>query len=210
MKDKANLNHIHECQEQHVNIEKYKKSIFESNITEEEKNELIDFYIFNAPVLKNNKNPNGFNKSLKDYGWGTRQNNCQKLERALLKASSLQSFVFIKSWQIKNTLTNMDLNDSICISHERAVLKLNGKAEIEEDGLFRFVESENRMESLFRHIRNSLAHNRTFVFDNGFILLEDCDENENISARILVKIQTLIEWITILKSPKNSAKKNPI
>ena len=158
---------------------------------------IINFYIFNAPILKNGTS-NGFNKSLKDYGWGTTQNNANKLERSLLKASKLGNFIFLKSSTIENTIDSMDLNSSICISHERAVLKLNGKVTAEEDGSFVFTESETRMESLFRHIRNSFAHNRTYIFDNDFILLEDCDDSNKITAKILIEIKTLLKWIDVI------------
>ena len=197
---KENLNYLHICKSQKVEIARYKNSIFNAAIPLEDKLAIVDFYIFNAPILKNGVASNGFNKSLKDYEWGTQKNNAASLERALLKNSTLQSFVFIKSNSISNTLETMDLKDRICIEHERAVLKLEGKAEIDEAGIFHFSESETRMESFFRHIRNSLAHNRTYVFGNNFILLEDCDENKNITARLLIKINTLLNWIKVITS----------
>lgn len=195
----SNPNYIHTCSEVKVDIKVYKKSILHAYLLPIEQITIIDFYLFNAPVLKNGKKENGFNKSLKDYGWGTKENNVSKLERLLLKNSALGGFVCIKSNSLVNTLENMDLQEKICPVHERAVLKIDGKAEIDEAGSFRFTESENRMEALFRHIRNSLAHNRTYVFDNNFVLLEDCDENENITARILVKAETLLQWIRVVK-----------
>ena len=58
------------------------------------------------------------------------------------------------------------------------------------------------MECLFRHIRKTLAHNRTYQFENGNILLEDVDDNEKVSARILLSKRTLLDWIDIIAPPK--------
>lgn len=52
-------------------------------------------------------------------------------------------------------------------------------------------------ECLLTHIRNAFAHGNTFFFDNGNVLLEDKDSNK-ITARILISVQTLIDWIVII------------
>lgn len=49
---------------------------------------------------------------------------------------------------------------------------------------------------LFRHIRNSFSHANTYFFDNDYMLLEDKEKNR-ITARILIKQQTLLDWIKI-------------
>lgn len=58
-------------------------------------------------------------------------------------------------------------------------------------------------ESVLTHIRNSFAHGRTYFFDNGNVLLEDSDQRGIITARIILKMQTLLDWIsTIDKNQK--------
>ena len=64
----------------------------------------------------------------------------------------------------------MDLADEICIQHPRAVMKQNCSVSIQEDGTTIINQNETRMECLFRHIRNSFAHNHTYLFDNDNIL----------------------------------------
>lgn len=47
------------------------------------------------------------------------------------------------------------------------------------------TDSENEMSCLLRHIRNSFAHNSTYFFENGTILLEDKDKSK-CTARIFI------------------------
>ena len=53
-------------------------------------------------------------------------------------------------------------------------------------------------ESILTHIRNAFAHGLTYFFDNGNMLFEDKDNRGNISARMVLKQQTLIDWIRII------------
>lgn len=195
----VNENYIHNCGGKKVEIKKYIKPLTEMEIDKDKLLELIVFYLFNAPVLSASKPKNDFGlKSLKDYGW-VGNSDMVKLEGRLLRAAGLGMFCFIKSDSINQTLESMDLQDKICIEHPRAVLKHNCSPQLREDGSFSITQHETRMECLFRHIRNSLAHNHTYFFDNGYVLLEDCDDSEKVTARILIPKDALIEWVSIIK-----------
>ena len=50
---------------------------------------------------------------------------------------------------------------------------------------------------MFTHIRNAFAHGNTYFFENGNVLLEDKDGNK-ITARILIAVQTLVDWIRLI------------
>lgn len=194
-----NENFIHNCGLGKVKIKDNIKSITDMNFDNKQVIDILDFYLFHAPVLKSGKDADEFGlKSLKSYGW-LGNSAINKLEGQLLKASSIAVFCFIKSDSITYTLESMDLADEICIHHPRAVLKQNCNASIQEDGTAIISQNETRMECLFRHIRNAFAHNHTYLFDNDNILLEDCDESGKISARILMPKNTLIEWMNIIK-----------
>lgn len=52
-------------------------------------------------------------------------------------------------------------------------------------------------EAFFTHIRNSFAHGNTYFFDNGNVLLEDKNRS-NITAMILIRQQTLLDWISLI------------
>ena len=194
---KANENYIHNCGNDKVKIDNYIKSILRMGFSDIQLKNIINFYLCNTPMLKNDKNDSPFGlKTLKSYGWVGNQ--LSKLEGKLLKAANIGNFILIKSDRIDETLKNMDLSEKICIEHPRAVLKQNFSVTVKENGTANISETETRMECLFRHIRNPIAHNHTYCFDNGNIILEDRDEKGIISAVILMPKQALLEWIDIV------------
>jgi len=167
--------------------------------TDEEFKSIIEFFVLNAPVLKADKTDDFGLKSLKNFGWYG-SSGMNKLECELLKASQLPFLCFIRSSSINATLEQMNLNDQICIEHPRAVLMQNYSFSILENGVPKIENAETRMECLFRHIRNSIAHNHTYVFDNGFIMLEDYDsKSKEVTARILIHKTALLRWIHVIK-----------
>lgn len=199
-KTKGNDNYLHACNEDKVEIANYKKSIIDAGLSKDDLDKILRVFLFGAPTLKNSKDTNGFNKRLRDYGWGVSGYDRNKLERALLKNSSINSFVVIKSNSIAETRKIMNFESKMCVSHERILLKQNGSAVINELNEYSFDEKEDRMQCLFRHIRNSLAHNRTYLFENGFIFLEDIEgESEAVTACILVNLETLLRWADVLE-----------
>lgn len=123
-----------------------------------------------------------------------------RLEGRLLRAANLSTFCMIKANSISQILEAMDLVSRICCSHQRAVLRQLCTAKILEDGSVTINQGETRMECLFRHIRNSLAHNHTYMFENGNTMLEDSDDNESLSAKILIPRDALLEWMEIVKN----------
>ncbi len=191
---------IHTCNEDKYPINPYKKPITDMGYTEQEIIRIISFYLLNAPICNDGKKEIGLS-SLRDYGWSG-LSDLNSLERKLLEASDLPRFCIMKSSTIKKTISSMNLNDNICISHPRAVMKLNCKVELREDNTFTITNRETRMTCLFRHIRNAMAHNKTYLFPNDCILLEDIDENKNISARILIPKNSLIKWIDIIEGKR--------
>lgn len=198
-KKHINENFLHNCGGSKVRIKENIKSITDMNFENKQVLDILEFYLFHAPVLKSGKDDDEFGlKSLKKYGWSG-NSAINKLEGRLLKASSIAVFCFIKSDSITQTLESMDLLDEICVQHPRAVLKQNCSSSIQEDGTTVISQHETRMECLFRHIRNSFAHNHTYLFENDNILLEDSDESGKISARILMPKKALIEWMDIIK-----------
>jgi hypothetical protein len=198
-KKNINENYIHNCGFQQHAVKTYIKSIADMGFDAQECVDILKFYVFNAPVLTSNKAGNSFGlKSLKEYGWAGNQD-MSKLEGRLLKSAKLGMFCFLKSDSISQTLDAMNLGKKVCIEHPRSVIRQNCKASAKEDGSVHIDQKETRMECLFRHIRNSLAHNRTYDFNNGNIMLEDCDENGKISARIIIPKRALIDWMKIIK-----------
>jgi hypothetical protein len=195
----VNENYVHNCGLQQYVLTEYVKSIVDMGFEKQECLDILEFYLFNAPILKSDKKGDSFGlKSLRDYGWNG-NSEMSKLEGRLLKAAGLGMFCIIKSDSISQTLVSMDLEMKVCIEHPRAVMSQKCKVSVQEDGLVVVNQQETRMECLFRHIRNSLAHNHTYDFNNGNIMFEDCDENNNISARIIIPKHSMIDWMNIVK-----------
>ncbi len=199
-----NENFIHNCNCDKVNIKDYMKSMTELTWSNDELFQIIDFYLCHAPIVKASKKIDGnlFGlKKLRDYGWfgNSGKEGLTKLEGLLLQSSNIQNFCMLNSNSIDDTLKSMHMYDEICSVHPRSVLKRNVKIEVLENNSVNINPTETRMEALFRHIRNSLAHNRLYGFDNGNIMLEDINEKKKITARILISKNTLLDWIPIIK-----------
>ncbi|MDR3364489.1 MAG: hypothetical protein LBS91_06030 [Clostridiales Family XIII bacterium] len=193
-------NHMHSCNGETVVLREFTGSLSDSSLTKAEIILIVNFYLFHAPVISNSLGTQDKfgHMRLRDYGWADARH-MNQLERLLLAGSSIPSFIMLKSESIKGTLSSMLLDDIVCIEHPRAVMKINSDVKISEANEVKVSTKETRMECLFRHIRNSLAHNCIYVFANGNILLEDSDEKENLSARILIQPKSLIDWIEIIK-----------
>lgn len=149
---KTNENYKHECDCKPVNIANYHSSLSDFPFSAEEIKEIVEFYIFHAPILKNEKETIGkFGlRSLGSYGWRTSAG-LNSLERKLLSSSNMPFFCILKSDSIDETAKALKLDESICIDHPRAILLLNRKIKVLENGEISF-DCEPRMLCLFRHI----------------------------------------------------------
>ncbi len=197
MSKRTNENYIHMCGTAKIKISDYTTHISSMNFSQEEIVDIYSFYLEQAPILKSSAPTDVFGlKKLLEYGWRGNSDMSQ-LEGQLLKAGHLAHFIMIKADSIDNTLREMDLLENCCSEHPRAVLKQESKVTVNEDGSVQVAQTETRMECLFRHIRNSLAHGRTYYFENDNIMLEDTDGSK-ITARILIPARALIEWISII------------
>lgn len=165
--------------------------------TADEQATLYRFYIHEALTGKAEKS-SSTTRSLADLGWaGTKKLN--ELERELLKAAGMHSFVMLGSNSIKETLKAMAFGDALCAEHPRCLLRRRTDLYLQETGVVRHDYTQNRMECLFTHLRNGFAHGLVHVFDNGNVLIEDYKDSKQTAA-ILVKAQTLLDWIEIVET----------
>jgi hypothetical protein len=201
---KKKKKNTHDCNEKRKEFDNCAKSIIDMKFEGGDSiDKILEFYLFHA-LTNNSDNAEaerpsdkfGF-KKLKDYGWGGK--NLPALERELLKTSQIESFCFIKANSIKETLKAMNLDGRICFKHPRAVMKQDFSVSVQENGKAKITQTETRLQCLFRHIRNSLAHNRTYLLDEDMILFEDAD-GKKITARILMPKVALLTWIEVIKA----------
>lgn len=188
----------HHCTGEKVSKIENKKSLKDSLFSHAQIDMIWDFYVTHAIC-----GGSGLERSVIDYGWtkdDKKSSGYPAIEKALFDIADLsRKICFIRAKTCKDTLTAMDLSeDLICVNHERAVLLQNYNISIDENDTIQFSGGgENHVNCLFRHIRNALAHGNTYFFDNGMVLLEDKD-NSKITASILIKQQSLLDWIRVI------------
>lgn len=195
----------HNCNE--IKMAKMKKSLHDSDFSRKAVDIIWDFYVTHTIA-----GGSGMSRTQKDYGWNS---STTELEEELKRISDIDDFHLVRAKSINQSLRAMDLaDDEICAVHPRSVMRQNYTVSVSETEELRLKNDESRIEAIFRHIRNALAHGNTYFFDNGYILLEDKNNNERkhskenddpekakenelrqITAEILIKEETLLEWI---------------
>ncbi len=194
----------HKCESQKIEWQSYKRSLRDSSFSHAQVSMIWDFYVTHSFA-----GGSGQGYSLEDYGWDLKkgkEKTLTTLEEELMQMAEIDKLCCVRSTTIKDTLIACNLSGKhICIEHPRAVLMQNYSMTIDENETMKFAGgggAENRITCLFRHIRNSVAHGNTYFFDNSAILLEDKDGSKKITARILLKQKTLLDWISIIDKDK--------
>ena len=181
-----------------VSLNGNEKTLRDSSLSDEEICTIFDFYVSHAPILKSGDNNKFGLRNLVEYGWRG-NSSLSALEKKLLMSSGMHNIVIKRSQTITQTLEKMDLGEEICLSGPRSVIMQDCKITLEESGKIKFDDQETRLVCLFRHIRNSLAHNQIYYFEDAdMILLEDSKNTNVTTARILIKTHTLIDWINVV------------
>ncbi len=179
-----------------MNIEllKYKKSINKSKFTNEQITVIWEFYVTKALV-----DSAGQKRSIQDdYGW----NKIPIKEMRELAKFNDNNYKVLLADKIDGTLKNMNLKleNNIITDIENTRAVFIAPYIIEDDKMPKNRKSEG--EVLLEHIRNSLAHGGTYFFENDMMLLEDKNGNR-ITARILIKQKTLLDWIKLIDKNQN-------
>ena len=151
---------------------------------------IIDFYLLNTPVTSLSSR----SVSLCERGWVTPWRKPFYLNRQLKQSSSNYKLLFSAATYnaVEEALTKADLKDDFPsnIEYERVCIYDNQK---------------NQFMSLFYHLRNSLAHGRFNIElldeDNYSYIFEDVAGKGNrvkVSARMIIREDTLLKWIKII------------
>lgn len=177
-------------------ISLYKKSIHEIGLSSDAEAIIWDFYVTRSFASSTSQK-----RSVNTFGIA------QIPIKQMMTAAriSTEDFVIIPCTTMPATLKNLDF--------ETSGKNIDGKAmetEIDIDRprlccIQKFTVKDDQgvspngspAECLFTHIRNAFAHGNTYFFDNGNVLLEDKDGSK-ITARILIAVQTLLDWIRLI------------
>lgn len=148
---------------------------------------LLKFFVVNTPCETTSRRA----ISLKEYGWKENYNSIYGLQKRLDAIIDFNSgnYIFTDEDDLLDRFEENKLMDNMLddIITERFVI---GKT----------LES-NKLLKLLRHIRNCFAHGKYIVVENSInqnvIIMQD-DNTYNVTARIVIKVDTLVGLIKII------------
>lgn len=139
-------------------------------------NKLVEFYLYTAPMIDSVHSRGDINEADQEEMIGR-----------ILHTVGLKNDVFLK--QIK------------AISFEKRHLSGEEIDFTRQAMICRRMNNETELHALLRHIRNAIAHGYVSIFQKKYVCFDDYDSVKNggkHSARIVVSIETLITWKSIL------------
>lgn len=182
-----------------VEVQNHKCSINESSYSHEQIIAIWEFY-----VTKSIAKTASQKRTLADYGL-PRMPWKEMMDIADLKENTVK---IVPANSIRKTLEKFDLeitegeknekhNKAIEIDIPKIACLTPYSIADEDPPKPKFGDAE----SVLTHIRNALAHGNTYFFDNGYLMLEDRDGSSGeITARMILKQKTLLDWIGIIDS----------
>lgn len=152
---------------------------------------LLNFYIIQNPSLNSGKNPTSAQYYNIKERWGF---NCWQ-KGDTLKTRLIETIPNYNA-SVRHVSTERDMTRPLI------ELELMDAKKIPVETKICIVDvSQNIFLSIFRHIRNGLAHGRFLFFKDNektFLFVEDC-RHPNVTARIVIDVEILIMWIDIIK-----------
>lgn len=172
----------------------YKKSIYSIGLTREEEAIIWDFYVTKSVAASASQKRNVSEYGLKQLPYK------EMIASAGIKEERVK---ILLANSINETLKNFGLDfgkigtpteEEIDIDELRIVCQTPFSISDEESPKAKYSPAE----SLLTHIRNAFAHGNTYFFENQNVLLEDKDNRGAITARILLNVKTLLDWISLI------------
>ena len=179
-----------------VKIQDYKKSINETAFSQQQILLIWDFYVTKAIASSASQG-----RKPTDYGI-KRLNIADFIKTAGIDDNGTK---FLLADSMPKTLKNMDFvtsgekGDPVEIDIDAPRIAFTTPYTISDDEPPKAKNNCSRAESLLTHMRNAFAHGNTYFFDNGNALFEDKIERKT-TAMILIKQQTLLDWIVQVDS----------
>lgn len=179
-----------------VIVQDFHKAIYNIGLPKEQEAAIWDFYVTHAIASSASQK-----RSAKDYG------------RSQLPWEEMKIVAGIRKDNVKILLAN-SINDTL---KKYDLIVTEGKGErktlkaIDIDVLrivcttpYKIADENppaskvGEAESVLTHIRNSFAHGMTYFFDNGNVMFEDKASSGQITARMILRKQTLLDWIGLI------------
>lgn len=153
---------------------------------------IVVFFVFHSPC----KNTSAMRKTLSEYNWNTPWRKPYYLNKQLKEASSNSELLF-----------SADTYDNLESALEQSNLLDDFPNQLTIERLAFHDSEKNQFMSVFKHIRNSFSHGRLNIFNvdgECVFAFEDVVPKNNtnqlkISARMIIKKSTLLNWIDIIE-----------
>lgn len=179
-----------------VEVQNYKKSINETNFTDAQIKMIWDFYVTKSVAASASQKRTISDYGRKQFPWKEMLNKAGITNEnvKILLANSINKTLVDYDLEIieghgmdkHNKEIEIDIPKIVCLTPYSIADEENPKAKVGE------------AESVLTHIRNAFAHGNTYFFDNGNVLFEDKDQRGVITARMILKQKTLLDWISIV------------
>ena len=179
-----------------VEIQNYKASIHTIGLPREQESMIWDFYVTKSIAESASQKRTVSDYGLKSLPW-----------KEMLNVAGIDNdnVKVLLANSINKTLKKYDLS----VTEGKGAAKKNKAIEIDNPKIvcltpFSIADEEppqgrvGAAESVLTHIRNSFAHGNTYFLPNSMVLLEDKDQRGTITARMLLKVQTLLDWIGLI------------
>lgn len=154
---------------------------------------IVIFFVFHSPCQM----LSSMGRTLLEYGWREPWKKPYFLNKQLAEVVSSPKLIVTASKyeEMEKKLEEADLKDDF-------------PSNLLKERICIYNCENNQFMSIFRHLRNSLAHCRLNIIDvNGecVLVFEDVRPAKNadkleVSARMILKKSTLIKWIDIIES----------
>lgn len=176
-----------------IKISAYKKSIYSIGLPRDQEAMIWDFYVTKSVAASASQK-----RTVGDYGLKHFPYN-EMIASAGIKEERIK---ILPASSINETLKAFDLDSGKMGTPDEKEIDID---ELRIVCLTPFSIADEHppkanignAESLLTHIRNAFAHGNTYFFENQNVLLEDKNKNV-ITARIVLKVQTLIDWIRLI------------
>lgn len=167
----------------------------ERNFSDDNFQKILSFFLIHTPVISLFAQA----KDLHSHGWSSPWNKKYYLNKQLKEASSNYNLIFsTKKYDV--------MSDAIT----KADLRTNFLTDLQTERIAIYISNKDQSQfiSVFNHIRNSIAHarfvirkaeiegryKRVYVFQDGKL-----EKNGfKISARMVLREETLLKWIDII------------
>jgi len=129
-------------------------------------------------------------KTLADYGWSAPFRKPFYLNKQLKKASNNEKLIF-------SAKTKNDMDEAL----RKAGLLEEFLSDMNLDKVVIHNNKNNQFISTFYHIRNAIAHGRFNIqyYQGEKIYVVEDQTNEYITARMILRERTLLNWIDIIE-----------